>query len=67
MARSRIDLEGMDDGRVRHPHPRSRRYWYTQRIKPGFWSDTIRRRGAKDVQDQMEKVISDVARRLNAG
>lgn len=36
---SQHDIAAMDRGRLRHPLYGNRNFWYSQEIKPGWWTD----------------------------
>jgi len=46
----------IDRGQVRHPVPKSREVWVTQRVEPGFWTETLER-GAPTVRREFQKAI----------
>jgi hypothetical protein len=42
-ASSKHDITAMDRGRLRHPLFGNRAHWYTQAVRPGWWSIPIER------------------------
>ena len=57
------DIASLNRGRLRHPLFGNRKRWYDQRIKPGFWTDTLER-GAPRVRRELVIVLNDVARKI---
>ncbi len=62
---AKLDLRSLDAGRLRHPLYGNRRHWYTQRVRAGFWTKTMRKE-AKTVRKAMLAVADEVARELKS-
>lgn len=60
-----IDIRALDRGEIRHPLFGNRKHWYSQQIKPGFWTDTINER-ADDVERDLVQSLDNVAAKLAA-
>jgi len=65
VGRSGYDLQGMDDGLIRHPVRGNRKVWVSQPVKPGWFSDA-EEAAAPAVRDELVKSIDVVARKLEA-
>lgn len=64
IGRSGYDLQGLDEGMVRHP-TYGHRPWVGQHIKPGWFSDS-EEAAAPKVRDELVQAIDTVARKLEA-
>jgi hypothetical protein len=63
LPRSQRSLPGhLDTGRWRHP-TFGHRPWVTQTARPGWWTQTVRRR-TPGMQAQVRRVLDDIARRI---
>lgn len=58
-----MDFASIDRGWIRHPLFGNRERWFSQQIKPGFWTETINAR-ADDVQRDLVQVLDDVAEKI---
>lgn len=56
-------IAALDSGRLRHPLFGNRRYWYSQQIRPGFWTRPLEH-GAPRIRRELVRVLDDVARKL---
>lgn len=56
-------LGPLDKGRLRHPLFGNRQFWYTQRIKPGFFTDTVNQH-SDEVRAELEQSIAAVVRKI---
>lgn len=56
----------IDRGRLRHPLFGNREHWYTQAVKPGWWSNPTRKRGPVARRD-IEKAMETVKERIERG
>jgi len=68
MTRKGHDLKSMDAGKVRHPHPRSRKFWYTETVRGGFFTDTIKADGAEikaRIQADLSKYMDELERKVS--
>jgi hypothetical protein len=65
VGQSGYDLEGMDEGLIRHPVRGNRKVWVSQTIKPGWFSDAEEAK-APEVRDELVKGIDAVAAKLEA-
>lgn len=63
-ASHRYDIAGMDRGRLRHPLFGNRRYWYSQRVRPRWWSDPTRGSGPV-VRAALDDAMTAVARNID--
>lgn len=64
-ASHRYDIAAMNKGRVNHPLYGNRRHWYSQRVRPRWWSDPTRRSGPRvraALNDAMTTVARDIDR-----
>ena len=63
---SGMDLDAYDRGQFRKPLFGNRHYWYPQKIRPGWWTDTLTRASDQKVKakivDEMSKVLDQIAR-----
>jgi len=62
---SGYDLQGMDDGLVRHPVFGNRKKWVNEPVRPGWFSDALEGK-APEVRSEIEKAINIVAAKLEA-
>lgn len=63
-ARRRSDLKALDrSGRLRHPLFGNRGYWFTQRVKPGWFSEPAAAQ-ADDFRDVVTKAVNAAARKV---
>jgi hypothetical protein len=60
------DVSSLNRGRLRHPLYGNRRHWYSQRIRPGFWTVTLEA-DAPRVRTELVEAIKTVARKIEAG
>lgn len=58
------DLAGIDRGRLRHPLYGNRRHWFTQRVKPRWWSDPTSKSGPK-IRAALDDAMTAIARRID--
>lgn len=67
-ARKGHDYRAIDRGRLRHPVFGNRQVWVTQLIKPGFFTERMKKE-AKSMQVRREiiTVVDDVARKALRG
>jgi hypothetical protein len=65
IGQSGYDLQGMDDGEIRHPVRGNRKVWVSQAVKPGWFSDA-EEAAAPKVRDELVKAIDVVAAKLEA-
>lgn len=61
----KVDLDGINDGQVRHP-TFGRRPWRTQRVQPGFFDKPLRGRVADDFRRAVTEAVGDIRRQLGA-
>lgn len=66
----RITATGLDkrldtEGRIRHPVYGNREVWVQQKVKP-HWFETPMAAGAPEVRRELQKVVEDIARKLEA-
>ena len=59
-------IRALDKGILRHPLFGDREWWYSQPIRPGFWTRPMRA-GAPAVRREMVKVMTDVADKITKG
>lgn len=64
-ATSAHDIGLIDSGTVRHPLFGDRRYWYTEKIHPGWWSIPVSNT-EPNVEASAEQAVETVARRIEA-
>jgi hypothetical protein len=57
------DVRSLNRGRLRHPLYGNRKYWYTTRIRPGFWTVPLAR-GAPQVRRELERTLNEVAEKV---
>jgi HEAT repeat protein len=67
----RITATGLDrrldtDGRIRHPVYGNRDAWVQQQVKP-HWFQTPMQAGAGEVRRELQRVVDDIAKRLESG
>jgi hypothetical protein len=62
----RRDVSSLNRGRLRHPLYGNRRHWYSQRIRPGFWTVTLEA-DAPRVRRELVEAIQRIARKIEAG
>lgn len=60
------ELDDIDAGRLRHPVWGNRTVWRQQSVKPGFFSETIRRRTPK-IRTEIERGMAEVAHMIEKG
>jgi len=60
-----VDLPAINRGRIRHP-TYGHGPWTTQSVAPGFW-DTGAEKAAGAVDQQLQKAMDDMHRRIEAG
>src|SRR6266568_3381580 len=66
IGRSGYDLQGMDEGEIRHPvYGHRKQKWQTTTVKPGWFSDA-EEAAAPKVRDELVKAIDIVAAKLEA-
>src|SRR6266700_6098635 len=65
IGRSGYDLQGMDEGLIRHPVWGNRKKWVSETVKPGWFSDA-EEAAAPQGRDELVKAIDDVAAKLEA-
>jgi len=65
VGRSGYDLQGMDDGLVRHPVFGNRRRWVNEPIKPGWFSDAEEGK-APGVRNNIDRELDALAVKLQA-
>ena len=58
-----LDIASLDRGRLRHPLFGNRERWFSQQVKPGFWTNTINER-ADEIQRDLVQVLDDVAGKI---
>jgi len=58
-----IDLSAMDRGILRHPLFGYREFWYTQSVKPRWWSDPMMR-GADNARKEILKAVENITEQL---
>ena len=56
-------LEALDRGELRHPLYGNRKYWFSQSVRPGFWSRPIEDR-APQIRDAVAKEVGDGLHKL---
>ena len=59
-------IRALDRRILRHPLFGDRDWWYTQRVRPGFWSRPMHA-GVPAVRRELVKVMSDVADKITRG
>lgn len=59
----KVDLDGINDGSVRHP-TFGRRPWRTQRVRPGFFDRPLKGRVADDFRRAVTDAVGDIRRQL---
>lgn len=59
-------IRPLDKGILRHPLFGDREWWYTTRVRPGFWSRPMRA-GVTPVRRELIKVMSDVKAKITKG
>jgi hypothetical protein len=58
------DLDAMDRGRLRHPlYGRRHARWYTQLVRPGWFSESLQKR-APAVRQEIEKAVGQIVDKL---
>ena len=62
-----MDLQRLDDGRLRHPLFGDRGHWYSQPVKPGWWSDSLRKAADQKVHREILSALDRVARKVTEG
>lgn len=65
IGRSGYDLQGMDEGLIRHPVRGNRKRWVSQEIAPGWFSDAEEAK-APAVRDELVQAIDELAAKLEA-
>jgi hypothetical protein len=65
VGQSGYDLQGMDDGQVRHPVFGNRKRWVSETVKPGWFSDA-EEAAAPQFRDEFERAMDAVAAKLEA-
>lgn len=60
------ELKDIDAGRLRHPVWGNRTVWRQQSVKPGFFSETIRRR-TPEIRAEIERGMAEVAHMIEKG
>src|SRR6266487_1865942 len=63
IGRSGYDLQGMDEGEIRHPVYGNRKRWVSEKIRPGWFSDA-EEAAAPKVRDELVAAIDLVAAKL---
>lgn len=61
------DLPAVDRGVLRHPLFGDRRFWFTTSVVPGFFTGPPADRIIHRVEDEVERVIDEVADQLERG
>lgn len=59
------DLNALDRGRIRHPLYGNRGHWYTQQVKPGWFSGAMEGQ-APAVREELLKAIDEIKAKLGA-
>lgn len=62
-ARSNRDIRALNRGRLRHPLFGNRRFWYTQRVRPG-WFDGPAEAGAPVARVHLVALMNDIVQRI---
>lgn len=57
VGRGRVGIASIDEGTLRHPLYGNRAFWFSQSVRPGWWSETISR-GAPQVAMKLEEAIA---------
>jgi hypothetical protein len=56
-------IDRVDSGTVRHPLFGDKRHWYTQSVRPGWWSTAVQR-VEPTVRPAVERAVDATARRI---
>lgn len=63
-----VDLNELDQGRLKHPVYGNRKVWVTQPVKAGWWTDALNAAPVlNDVREEVVRVIGTVAAKLSLG
>lgn len=57
------NLRALNRGVLRHPLYEDRRYWFNQKVSPGFWDEPLSD-GADVVRRELVNVLDDIGRTL---
>ena len=57
------DLASLNRGRLRHPLYGDRKYWFNQKVSPGWWDEPLSD-GADEVRQELVNVLDDIGRKL---
>lgn len=58
-----LDLPALDRGRLRHPLFGNRRHWYTQMVRPRWFTEAMEKQ-APQVRRELVDAVAAIARRL---
>jgi hypothetical protein len=56
-------IDQVEGGELTHPLWGNRKYWYTTRVKSGFYTEPMLDH-VQDIRDAIEKALDDVARKI---
>jgi hypothetical protein len=62
-ARSEVNIKLLDDGTVRHPLFGNRQHWYTEAVRPGWFTRPLQGLGPK-VAEELNQTLETVARKI---
>ncbi|WP_182379821.1 hypothetical protein [Nocardioides sp. WS12] len=62
-AKNGMDIKRLDQGRLRHPVFGNRKAWVEQTVKPGWFSEPIKRR-LPEVRDGVLKAMNDIIKKV---
>ena len=65
-ARSTHDIQALDDGHTVHPLFGDKRHWYTEQVKPGWWSEPIKA-AEPGARAQFEQAMEIIKQRIEGG
>jgi len=65
VGRSGYDLQGLDEGLVRHPVFGNRKRWVSETVRPGWFSDAEEGK-APEVRDNIDHALDELGRELEA-
>ena len=58
-----LDLNSLDGGRLRHPLFGNRAHWYSQAVKPGWFTDPMRRNNDA-ARRELLRAVDEITRQL---
>lgn len=62
----KIDLHSLDQGRLRHPLFGDRKWWYSQAVRPGWFTRPLEAK-ASDFERELDRAVDKVAEEINRG